>query len=151
MMESNQDSSNEERSLKPLPPNFLTLEQIQQLSSDAVRSGTLASVIGFVKDFQPAFKTRKGICLQTPNTLVALLKNLKDYKCTLEIMDYSLRFETYGMKVTIFWPNREDMPEFNLKDLVLIRNAKVRLDQNSLRYSHLTHSRSKCTREAYHS
>ncbi len=48
-----------------------------------------------------------------------------DTKCTLEIMDHSIRYESHGLKVAIFWPE-ENMPSVSgAADVALIRNIKV--------------------------
>lgn len=48
-------------------------------------------------------------------------------KCEIEIMDFSIRQETYGLKINIFWPEEEKMPEISgAADVVIIRNARVR-------------------------
>ena len=40
-------------------------------------------------------------------------------------MDLSVRYENFGLKINIFWPEL-DMPKFEgIGDAILIRNAKV--------------------------
>jgi hypothetical protein len=48
-----------------------------------------------------------------------------DSKCTLEIMDYSSRYESRGLKVTIFWPEGNMPSVSGVADVVIIRNIKV--------------------------
>ncbi|KAG0649024.1 Protection of telomeres 1 [Hyphodiscus hymeniophilus] len=84
-----------------LPPGFLSVKQIQELPSTALKNGNLINVLGFVKDFQPPFKTSGT-----------------DFKCTFQILDFSSRDESSGLKITIFWP-QDHMPKFAAGDAVL--------------------------------
>jgi hypothetical protein len=49
----------------------------------------------------------------------------KDFKCTFEILDFSVPYGSPGIKINIFWP-RENMPQFHSAgDAVLVRGIKV--------------------------
>jgi hypothetical protein len=41
-----------------LPPDFLTVEQIQNLSSAAIKAGQKVNIVGFTKDYQPPVQSR---------------------------------------------------------------------------------------------
>jgi hypothetical protein len=44
-------------SVPPLPKDFKTVEEIQNLPNDQVKAGLMVSMVGFVTDYQPPFKT----------------------------------------------------------------------------------------------
>ncbi|EKD19970.1 uncharacterized protein L3040_002351 [Drepanopeziza brunnea f. sp. 'multigermtubi'] len=102
----------------PLPPGFLTIEDIRNLPNDKIAAMTMIkSVFGFVKDFQPPKKCDRGT----------------DYKCAIEIKDLSTKYESYGFKVDVFWSEPEKMPKFSGPgDVVLIRNVKVQMRSGSI-------------------
>jgi hypothetical protein len=54
-MESTQASSQEE---PPVPLNFKTIREIDDLPNEKIRGGCLVNVIGFIKDFQKPKQSR---------------------------------------------------------------------------------------------
>ncbi|KAG4441391.1 hypothetical protein IFR05_003148 [Cadophora sp. M221] len=95
-----------------LPPGFKTIEEIRSLPNDQIMSKVAVSVIGLVKDFMPPKETG-GSDL--------------DYKCTIELMDHSIQNESYGIRLSIFWPE-EKMPRISGPgDVVLLRNVKAQM------------------------
>ncbi|PQE21190.1 telomere-binding alpha subunit central domain-containing protein [Rutstroemia sp. NJR-2017a BVV2] len=93
----------------PLPSGFESIEQIKNMPSPRLVTKPFVNVIGFVHDFQPPIKTRGT-----------------DFKCTMEIKDFSSRFETRGLKVNMF-ATEEKMPRVGARDAVLIRKAKAQM------------------------
>jgi hypothetical protein len=53
-------SSSPPLSRPTLPSGFKSIEEIQNVPNDQIKAGTLVSVIGFVKDYQPPMQTRGG-------------------------------------------------------------------------------------------
>ncbi|KAH6723885.1 hypothetical protein BKA61DRAFT_587294 [Leptodontidium sp. MPI-SDFR-AT-0119] len=93
-----------------LPPGFKTIEEIRSLPNEQIVRKVAVSVIGFVKDFMPPIQSRGT-----------------DHKCTIELMDHSIQNESYGIQVTIFWPE-EKMPQISGPgDVVLLRNVKAQM------------------------
>jgi protection-of-telomeres protein 1 len=92
-------------------PNFLTIDQIKELPTEQLqKKKTKINIIGFIGDHQRPIPT-KGT----------------DYKCSVEIKDYSNQYSNYGLKVNFFLPEHlmpriSDIPG----DAILIRNATVR-------------------------
>ncbi|RDL39800.1 uncharacterized protein BP5553_04140 [Venustampulla echinocandica] len=112
-MDSNQDqdcTSGQSELPLPLPPGFKSIREIKDMPNDQVKKGTFVGVIGFLKDYQSPIQTRGT-----------------DYKCTLEIIDLSVKFEAFGMKINIFWPLKHLPSIFGPSDVVLVRNAKVQM------------------------
>jgi protection of telomeres protein 1 len=45
-------------SLPTVPPEFKTIQEIQNIPNEDIKNQIKISVIGFVKDFQPPFQSR---------------------------------------------------------------------------------------------
>ncbi|KAH7418995.1 hypothetical protein BKA64DRAFT_649839 [Cadophora sp. MPI-SDFR-AT-0126] len=118
---STQDSSPAE----PLPSGFTTIADIKNLPNEQLVAKVAVNVIGFVKDFMPPTRTRGT-----------------DFKCTIEIMDYSVQNETCGIQVTFFWPE-DKMPIISgPADIVLLRNIKAQMYKGAV--SLITHRTTEC-------
>ena len=121
------DSENSTASSSPdvVPPaGFLSIKQVQELPNEALKLGQMVNVIGFLKDVQPPCKTSGTGMLVTFSGL-QFTDLGKDFKCTLEVLDWSVRYDPSGLKLNIFRPENQ-MPEFEGPgDAVLVRNAKV--------------------------
>ena len=113
----------------PLPVGFLTIEQIRNLSNDEIKSGSLVSVIGIVKDYQAPMQTAGTGKSNTTTSIWSSLDRLADYeldaKCTLGIVDQSMLEDTHELKISIFLLMEKMPKSINHVDLVLIRRAKV--------------------------
>jgi hypothetical protein len=57
-MDATQTSTPNSSPSVPVPPGFLTIEQIQQLPSQALKDKQKVNVIGFLKDFQPPIRSQ---------------------------------------------------------------------------------------------
>ncbi|KAH8600048.1 hypothetical protein B0O99DRAFT_503754 [Bisporella sp. PMI_857] len=90
-----------------LPTGFMTIEQVKELPNEKLGK-VFINIIGLITDFQPPVQTRGP-----------------DFKCTMEIKDNSIKYEKYGLKVHILWPETK-MPQISgLFDAVVIRTVKV--------------------------
>ncbi|KUJ09981.1 uncharacterized protein LY89DRAFT_787664 [Mollisia scopiformis] len=108
-------TSTPDSSALPLPPDFKSIEEINNMPSETIKAGAMVNVIGFIKDFQPPVQTRGS-----------------DYKCTLEILDQSTQFEMHGLKIIIFWPLKSMPAVLAARDIVLLRKAKLQMWSGSV-------------------
>ena len=93
------------------------------------RTQPFVNVIGFVKDYQPPISTRgtgKYSNLTAALLLVICAYTWLDFKCTIQIKDHSVQYQSYGIKVSIFWPLAKMPRIYGVSDVILIRKAKVR-------------------------
>jgi protection-of-telomeres protein 1 len=93
------------------------------------RTQPFVNVIGFVKDYQPPISTRgtgKYSNLTITLLLVICAHTWPDFKCAIQIKDHSVQYQSYGIKVSIFWPLAKMPRIYGVSDVILIRKAKVR-------------------------
>ncbi|KAK0635380.1 hypothetical protein B0T17DRAFT_516123 [Bombardia bombarda] len=97
-----------------LPPTFTPLRDIMD---GKVSQGSMANVVGLVKDCRLPIPTRGT-----------------DYKSAITLFDISTQDDHDGVEFTVFRPE-SDMPQISARDVVVITQAKVqkfRLDPLSL-------------------
>lgn len=118
-------STKDSSPVEHLPSGFTTIADIKNLPNEQLMANVAVNVVGFVKDFMPPTQTRGT-----------------SFKCTIEIIDYSVQSESYGIHISFFWPE-EKMPTISgPADVVLLRNVKAQMYKGAV--SLLTHWTTEC-------
>ena len=111
----------------PLPRKFKNIQEVR-----GTNPGSLVSLIGFAKDFQPAIATsRKGMPRAPSHCGGSTTKNSLDWKSSLELVDPSVQYEEQGpcIKLHFFAALDRQLEDIGPSDLVVLRDVKVSICQ----------------------
>ncbi|POS87562.1 hypothetical protein EPUL_000914 [Erysiphe pulchra] len=89
------------------PDGYSSVQQIWNLP-EHLKNGHQCSVIGFIKDFRPPFRTQGT-----------------SWKCTMDIVDHSVREINAGLQLNIFWPEAKMPSTPSFADVIIVSQAKT--------------------------
>ncbi|RKF58981.1 putative telomere-binding alpha subunit central domain-containing protein [Erysiphe neolycopersici] len=86
---------------------YYSVQQIWNLP-EHLKDGHQCSIIGFINNFRPPIKTQGT-----------------SWKCTLDIVDHSIRERKTGLDINIFWPEARMPSTPSFADVIIVSQAKT--------------------------
>ncbi|RKF54745.1 Protection of telomeres protein 1 [Golovinomyces cichoracearum] len=102
---------------------YFSIQQIKDFSEVQIGKGKILNVIGLINDFKSAIST-----------------NGSDWKCSIEIVDHSLRDKSTGLEISVFRPPNCMPSTPSVSDVIIVKRAKAQWRNGYI--SLLTHKQS---------
>ncbi|RKF72760.1 putative telomere-binding alpha subunit central domain-containing protein [Golovinomyces cichoracearum] len=102
---------------------YFSIQQIKDFSEVQIGKGKILNVIGLINDFKSAIAT-----------------NGSDWKCSIEIVDHSLRDKSTGLEISVFRPPNCMPSTPSVSDVIIVKRAKAQWRNGYI--SLLTHKQS---------